>query len=145
MALDFVYSDAVNSARLNAIEPAVTGAPILRIYSGAMPAINVAATGGAAMLCAITLPDPWLSAASGTFPNVLVSKTAWAAGTAGNTGAASYFRIQAAASAETAVGQLQGTCGIGATFDMNFDNNNINSGQTVTINTFSIKAGNQEV
>jgi len=128
------YSVTVNTARLNAIESGTPASPTLRIYKGTEPAIGVAAT-ASDLLVKIPL--------AGSAPNVLAAKTAaaWSAA-ATATGTATWFRIGATGVDETVVGHVQGSCGQGAG-DMSFDNSAINSGQTVTVNTFSITAGNQ--
>jgi polyisoprenoid-binding protein YceI len=136
------YSVNVNTARLNAIESGSAATPTLRIYSGAEPAIGTAATAGN-MLVSIALPTDWMGAPSGVAPNVLAAKTAgaWSAA-AGIAGTATYFRIGSTAGGATAIGDVQGSCGQGSG-DMSFDNATIAVGQTVTVNTFSITAGNQ--
>jgi polyisoprenoid-binding protein YceI len=138
------YSVSINTARLNSIESAGAATPTLRVYKGTEPAIGALAT-ASDLLVAIPLAADWLSAPSGTVPNLKVDKvgtwSATAAG-AGVPGAATWFRIGASGADHTVVGSVQGSCGQG-TGDMSFDNSTINSGQTVTVNTFSITAGNQ--
>ena len=136
------YSVTVNTGRLNAIESGTPASPTLRIYKGTEPAIGVAAT-ASDLLVKIPLAADWMGAPTGSAPNVLAAKTAaaWSAA-ATATGTATWFRIGATGVDETVVGHVQGSCGQGAG-DMSFDNSAINSGQTVTVNTFSITAGNQ--
>lgn len=127
------YSVAVNNARLDAVESTAGATALLRIYTGSAPA-NCAAAATGTLLATITLPSDWMAAASsaskvkaGTW-----SVAASAAGTAG------YFRILDNAGTNT---HVQGTCGTSGT-DMILDNTSIASGQTVTVNTFTLNAAN---
>lgn len=152
--MTFAYNDTVNAARLNTIEAAVGALPpILRIYQGTVPAISAVTTGtsgATATLVEMTnLPSDWLTVASGVAPNVLLTKTAgtWsglgtsAAGAGQN---ATFFRILPAGAAATAAGAIQGSItATGGGGDMTLDNISIAQNQTVTVNTFQIKTGNQ--
>lgn len=127
------YSVGVNNARLDAVESTTGTAALLRIYTGSAPA-NCAAAATGTLLATITLPSDWMNAASGASKTKLGtwSVAAAAAGTAG------YFRILDSAGTNT---HVQGTCGTSGT-DMILDNTSIASGQTVTINTFTLNAAN---
>jgi len=57
-------SVAVGNAQLDAIETAVGTAPILRIYSGSLPADAAAALSSNPLLAEGTLPSDWMAAAS---------------------------------------------------------------------------------
>jgi polyisoprenoid-binding protein YceI len=138
------YSVTVNTGRLNAIESGTPATPTLRIYKGTEPAVGAAAT-ATDLLVKIPLGADWLGVPSGVAPNLKVDKVGtWsaAAAGAGAPGTATWFRIGATGADETVVGHVQGSCGQGSG-DMSFDNATIASGQTVTVNTFSITAGNQ--
>ena len=56
-------SVTARNAALDAFETAVGTAPLLRIYSGSMPA-NAAASATGTLLAEMTLPSDWLAAAS---------------------------------------------------------------------------------
>jgi hypothetical protein len=56
------YSVAVRNARLDQVETTIGTGPLLKIFSGAVPA-NCAAADPAGLLCAITLPSDWMAAA----------------------------------------------------------------------------------
>jgi polyisoprenoid-binding protein YceI len=135
------YSTTVNTGRLNAIETATPASPSLRIYKGTEPAIGAVAT-SSDLLAKIVLGADWLSAPSGSVPNLKVDKVGTWSVAATGAGTATWFRISATGADETVVGHVQGSCGQGSG-DMSFDNNVIQVGQTVTVNTFSITAGNQ--
>lgn len=133
------YSIAVNNARLDAVESTIGGGPELHIRSGLPPASCAAAPTGT-LLCVIQLPSDWMSAASGASK----AKNGTWSGTAIATGTAGHFRITNGS--PTDVCQIQGvieTTGGSPTGDMGLDNTSISSGQTITVSTFTITAGNQ--
>ena len=102
---------------------------VLKIFSGAEPA-NCAAADPTGALVSMTLPSDWMSAASAGAK----AKTGTWSATASGTGTAASWRIYASDGT---------TCGIqGNMTDMVLDNNSIASGQVVTVNAFSITAGN---
>lgn len=128
-------SITVRNARLDAIETTVGTAPLLRIYSGSMPADCATARSGT-KLVEITCPSDWMAAASsgakaksGTW-----SVAAVAAGTAG------YFSLQDSGGTTC---HMQGTVtATGGGGDMTLDNTSIASSQTVTVTTFTLTDGN---
>ncbi len=125
----YQYSVLVRDAKLNAVETQIGVSAVLKIFSGAEPA-NCAAADPAGLLCTITLPSDWMSVAG----SGVKAKTGTWSGTASGTGTAASWRIYASDGT---------TCGIqGNTTDMTFDNTSIANGQTVTVNTFQITAGN---
>ena len=125
----YQYSVAVRNAKLDQVETTIGVSAVLKVFSGAEPA-NCAAADPAGLLCTITLPVDWMSAAAagakaklGTWSN-----------TASGTGTAASWRIYDSGGS---------TCHIqGNTTDMTFDNTSISTGQTVTVNTFTLTAGN---
>ena len=125
----FQYSVAVRNAKLDAIETTIGATAVLKIFSGAEPA-NCAAADPSGLLCTITLPSDWMNNAGSGQKTKLGT---WS-GTASGSGTAVSWRIY----------DSGGTvCGIqGNTTDMTFDNTNIASGQTVTVSTFTLTAGN---
>jgi hypothetical protein len=125
----FQFSVNVRNAELDAIETAIGGTAILKIFSGAEPA-NCAAADPAGLLCTITLPADWMAAAAGGSKAKL---GVWSNNASG-TGVAASWRIY-----ETTAT----TCHIqGNTVDMTFDNTNIAVGQLVTVTGFTLTAGN---
>lgn len=138
--MTFQYSVAVNNARLDSIETTIGTGPELQIFTGGQPA-SCAAEPTGTLLVAIQLPSDWMAAASGASK---AKSGTWSA-TAIATGTAGYFRIMTGTSPQDTC-QIQGnidTTGSSPTPDMGLDNTSISSGQTVTVSTFSITAGNQ--
>lgn len=128
------YSASIYLARLDQIEVSAGAAPLLRIFSGAIPA-NCAAADSGTLLATLTLPSDWMNAASGTTKTLLGSWTGTASGGAGAT--PTHFRIW---NAGATVCHVQGTCGVGSG-DLSV-NGTITSGQTVTVTAFTITAAN---
>ena len=133
MALQF--ATALRDALLNQIETVVGASPRLQIRSGAPPATPADADAGT-LLVEITLPADWLSAAS----SGQVSKLGTWQATAAASGVAGHFRLKNSAGTTT---YMQGTVtATGGGGDLTLDNVSIASGQTVTINTFTLTQGN---
>lgn len=127
------YSVSLRNNQLNQVESTIGTAPKLRILTGSPPA-NCASAQTGTMLVELTLPSDWLSAAS----NGQVSKVGTWSATASASGTAGYFRVYDS-SGTTA--HMQGTVGTSGT-DMIIDNTSINTGQTVTVTSFTLNAGN---
>lgn len=127
--MTFQYSVAVRNAALDAKETTIGAGAILKVFSGAEPA-NCAAADPAGLLATITLPSDWMAAAS---TGSKVKSGTWSA-TASGTGTAASWRIY---DSGLVACHIQGN-----TTDMTFDNTSIASGQTVTVNTFTLTAGN---
>lgn len=133
------YSIAVNNARLDQVETTIGTGPELHIYDGVIPAdCSLPATGNA--LATIQLPSDWMAAATAS---AKAKSGTWSVAAIA-TGTATHFRITNGS--PTDVAQMQGlieTTGGSPTGDMGLDNTSITSGQTVTVSTFTITAGNQ--
>ena len=129
------YSVTLRNNQLDQIESTLGVTPKLQIRSGAAPA-NCAAADSGTLLAEITLPSDWMSAASAGSKAKLGT---WSvAGVAAGT--AAHFRLKDSAGTTC---HLQGTVTLTAGGgDMTLDNTNIAVGQTVTVNTFAISAGN---
>lgn len=133
------YSVDVRNAQLDAFETTVGTAPIIRYYSGSMPA-NAAAASSGTLLAEGTLPSDWLAnassgskAKSGSWP--LTGQSGAGSGT--NAG---YFRIFDSTGTTC---HMQGTITItGGGGDMTLDNINIANGQSVSVGTFNLTGGN---
>lgn len=134
------YSDSIRNAQLDAVETTISTAPIMRIYSGSVPANESASLGGATLLAEGTLPSDWMAAASsgskaknGTW--TLTGQSGAGSGTAGT-----FFRIFASDGTTPHVqGSVSATGGGG---DLTLDNNSIANAQSVTISSFTLTAGN---
>ncbi len=131
------YSVAVNNARLDAVESTAGASAKLRIYSGAAPA-NCAAAATGTLLCEIALPSDWMAAASGASKVKAGSWTGTGAAGAGAGTDAGYFRIVDNAGSTA---HIQGTVGEGSG-DLQLDNSNIATGQSVTVSAFTLNAAN---
>ena len=130
------YSDAVRDAQLDAFETAVGTSAILRIRTGAAPADCATADSGT-VLVTMNLPSDWMAAASG---GSKAKSGTWEDTSADATGTAAHFRIYASNGTTVhAQGTVTATSGGG---DMELDNTSIASGQTVTVTTFTLSAGN---
>ena len=130
------YSVAVRNAQLDQLESTIGTAPLLRIYTGTPPADCATAASGT-LLAEMTLPSDWLAAASS---GSKAKSGTWSDSSANNTGTAGYWRIYDSAGTTChAQGTVTATGGGG---DLTLDNTSIASAQAVTINTFTISAGN---
>ena len=123
------YSVAVNNAKLDQIESTIGTAPLLRIYTGSIPANPVTAASGT-LLATLTLPSDWMAAAA----SASKAKAGTWSGTASASGVGGYCRIYDSSGTTC---HIQGTAGIGSG-DFQFDNTNISTGQSITCNTFTI-------
>lgn len=127
------YSVTVRNAKLDAVETATGTAARLLIYSGSPPVTCATAASGT-LLCTIVCPSDWMNNASGGTKTLLGSWTA----SAGATGTAGYFRIL---DSSVTTCHAQGTVGTSAT-DMIVDSVSFTSGQTFTVTSFTLTAGN---
>jgi hypothetical protein len=136
MALQF--SATVRNAELDAIETAISTAPILRIYdlTGAAPA-NCAASITATLLAEMTLPSDWMAAASG---GAKALAGTWSDASANNNGTADFFRVWDSAGTTC---HIQGTVtATGGGGDMTLDNTSIAAAQAVSVTSFTLTAAN---
>lgn len=125
------YSVAVRNAQLDAFETAIGVSAVLKIRSGTVPA-NCATADTGTVLATITLPSDWMSAASAGSKAKLGT---WEDTSADATGTAGHFRIYAS---DGITIHAQGTIGV----EMTIDNTSISVGQTVTVTSFTLTAGN---
>lgn len=133
------YSVTLRNNQLDQIESTTGLSAKLRLYSGAAPA-NCAAAATGTLILDMALPSDWMTAASGGQKDRNGTWTGTGAAGAGTGTNAGYFRITDSAGTTT---HMQGTVTItGGGGDMTLDNTNIASGQVVTINTFTVTAGN---
>lgn len=133
MAHNLEYSIVLNQARMAAVVTDVGSAGILNIYDGTQPANPDTAITSQVLLSSHACGTPFAPASSSAHPSVLTAN-AIANATAGNTSTASWFRITT--SGATAV--IDGTAGVGSTFDLNLNSTSITSGQTVSITALTI-------
>ncbi len=130
------YSVTVRNAQLDALETAVGTTAVVKLFTGAQPA-NCAAANSGTELWTETLPSDWMAAAGSG--SKALSGTWQALGIA--PGSAAHFRLYAS-DGTTCHAQGSVTSVAVGTGDMLLDNVVIAVGQTVTISTFTISAGN---
>lgn len=129
-------STTVRNARLDQIETTISTSAVMKIWSGSMPA-NCAAADTGTLLSQISLPSDWMNNASAGSKTKLGT---WQQASATGTGTAGYFRVY---DSGITTCHIQGTVtASGGGGDMTLDNTSIASGQTVTINTFTLTDGN---
>lgn len=129
-------STAVRNARLDAIETAIGVSAVLKIRTGAAPA-NCGTADSGTVLATLNLPSDWMAAASGGSKS---KSGTWEDLAADAAGIAGHFRVYAS---DGVTCHMQGTVtATGGGGDMTVDNTNIALGQGITVNTFSISAGN---
>lgn len=130
------YSETLRNNQLDAIETTISTTPILEIRSGSPPADCATADSGT-LLASLTLPSDWMAAASG---GAKAKSGTWEDTSANNTGTAGHFRVKDSGGTVT---HIQGTVtATGGGGDLTLDNTSIAAGQTVTITSFTISAGN---
>lgn len=128
-------SAAVRNGQLDQVESVTGVSAKLQIRTGGVPA-NTAATDTGTLLVEMTLPSDWMAAASGGTKALAGSWT----GTGAATDTAAHFRLKDNAGTTT---HLQGTVTVTAGGgDLTLDNTSIATGQTVTVTTFTLTAGN---
>jgi hypothetical protein len=132
------YSDSVRNAQLDAVESTIGTAAVLKIYdlTASAPA-NCAAAITGTVLATITLPSDWMNAASSGSKTKLGT---WQDASADAAGTADFFRLFA--SDGTTCGAQGTVSATGGGGDLTLDNAVIAAGQSVTISTFTISAGN---
>jgi hypothetical protein len=127
----FQYSTTLRNNQVAQLQSTVvpsTTAGVLKIFSGTEPT-NCAASDPTGLLVQITLPTTFLTSAAG----VTTLAGTWS-GTASAAGTAASFRIYDSSSNC----HIQGN----TTTDLVLNNTSITSGQTVTVTSFAVTAGN---
>lgn len=132
-------STAVRNAMLDAIETTIGTAPLLRLWSGALPA-NCAAADAGSKLVEMTLPLDWMNNASGGQKTLLGTWSSTGLAAAGTGTNALYYRIMD--STGTTCHEQGTVTATGGGGDLTLDNASIANGQTVTITTKTLTAPN---
>jgi hypothetical protein len=132
----FQLSVTVRNAILDAIEATISTSAVLKIRSGAPPAGCATADSGD-VLATLSLPANWMADAnSGT--KALAGT--WQDASADAAGTAAHFRIYAS---DGTTCHAQGTVtATGDGGDLTLDNTSIAAGQSITITSFTLTAGN---
>lgn len=128
------YSVTLRNNQLDQIESTIGTSPILTIRTGAAPA-NCAAANSGTVLATLTLPSDWMAAAASG--SKALSGT-WQDTSADATGTAAHFRIHDSSGTTC---HMQGTVGQGSG-DLSVDNTSFATGQSFTVTSFTISAGN---
>lgn len=129
--MSIFLSDDVRNGRADSVETVIGTSPILRIYSGSVPANEGASLGGATVLAEITLPSNWMADASG---GVKAKAGTWQDASADATGTASFWRIYESTGTTP---KMQGSASMsGGGGDMIINNTSLVAGQQFTIDTF---------
>ena len=129
-------SVAVRNAMLDTIESTISTSAVLKIRSGAQPA-NCAAADSGDVLATLTLPSDWMAAANA---GAKALSGTWQDTSADATGTAAHFRVYASDGTTCHMqGSITATGGGG---DMTIDNTSIAAGQSITISSFTLTAGN---
>jgi stage V sporulation protein SpoVS len=129
------YSTTLRNAQLDAITTAVGTSGILRIYSGSRPANVAAAITGTLLAELVCNASAFAAAASG---GVLTANAIANDSSANASGTASHYRLFQSNGTTAVIDGDVSTSGA----DLNLDNTSINSGQVVSITSFTITAGN---
>jgi hypothetical protein len=129
------YSTTLRNAQLDAITTAVGTSGILRIYSGSRPANVAAAISGTLLAECVCNASAFAAAASG---GVLTANAIANDSSANASGTASHYRLFRSDGTTAVIDGDVSTSGA----DLNLDNTSINSGQVVSITSFTITAGN---
>ena len=130
----FQLGAVARSTMLDGFESAAGTTAKLLLRSGSVPA-NCGTADAGTLLATLTLPSDWMQA--GSAGAKLKSAAAWT-GTVAVAGTAAHFRVW---DNGLAVCHAQGTVGLGSG-DLSLDNNVLGVGQTITIGTFTLTAGN---
>ena len=134
MANNLQLSTSVRNARLDAIETTIGTSAILKILTGTQPS-NCATADSGTVLATLSLPSDWMASASS---GSKAKSGTWQDSSADNTGTAGYFRIYNSGGTTC---HIQGTVGTSGT-DMTVDNTSFVSGQSFTINSFTLTDAN---
>lgn len=129
-------STAIRNAMLDAIETQGGTSAVLKIRTGAAPA-NCATADSGTVLATLSLPSDWMAAASS---GAKAKSGTWSDSSADASGAAAHWRLYASdGTTVLAQGTVTATGGGG---DMTVDSTTFTAGQSFTINTFTLTAGN---
>lgn len=129
-------SVAVRNAMLDAIETTAGTSAILKIRSGSVPATCATADSGT-VLATLNLPSDYMAAASS---GSKAKSGTWEDTSADATGTAAHWRLYASDGTTChAQGTVTATGGGG---DLTVDNTSFAAGQTFTVTTFTLTAGN---
>lgn len=129
-------STAVRNAMLDSFETTISTSAVLKIRTGTAPADCATADSGT-VLATLTLPSDWMAAASS---GSKAKSGTWEDTSADATGTAAHFRLYAS---DGTTCHMQGTVtATGGGGDMTVDSVSFTAGQSFTVTSFTITAGN---
>jgi hypothetical protein len=130
------YSTTLRNNQLDQVEVTTGTSAKLYLRTGAQPADCATADSGT-LLATLDLPSDWMAAASG---GTKAKAGTWEDTSGDGDGDAAHFRIKDSGGTTCHIqGSVTATSGGG---DIELDNVTIATGQTVTITSFTITAGN---
>lgn len=137
MASNLKYSASLKNGQQDAITTKLGASAVLELYSGTQPANPDTAITSQVLLASLTCNAVFAPAASGGVLtlNAISNGTGTAGAGAGTN--ATWFRLKTS----LAVAHIDGTVGISGA-DLNLNNNNIATGQTVSVTSFTLTNGN---
>ena len=128
------YSAAVRNAKLDAVETTVGTSAVLKFRTGSAPADCATADSGTVVA---NLPSDWMAAASG---GTKAKSGTWNDTSADNSGTIAHWRLYAS---DGTTCHAQGTATItGGGGDITLDAVVVTAGQTITVTSFTLTAGN---
>jgi hypothetical protein len=131
----FQFSTAARNGALDAIETELGASPVLKLWSGTVPA-NCAAADSGTQIANMALPADAMAAASGGTKGL---SGVWTDASADANGTVGHFRVYKNGAT---VCVMQGTVTVtGGGGDLTLDNTSVTSGQTITITSFTLTAG----
>lgn len=137
MASNLKYSVSLKNAQQDAITTKLGSAAVLELYSGTQPANPDTAITSQVLLASLTCNATFAPAASGGVLTLnSISSGIGTAGAGAGTNA-TWFRMKTS----LAVAHIDGSVGISGA-DLNLNNNNIATGQTVSVTSFTLTNGN---
>jgi hypothetical protein len=130
------YSTTLRNNKLDQVESTAGTAALLKLLSGTSAPANPAAADTGTTVAIMALPSDWMAAASG---GTKAKSGTWQV-SAVATASITYFRIYDSVSAACIVqGLISQTTASG---EMIVDSSAVSTGQVVTVNTFTLTAGN---
>lgn len=127
-------SVACRNAGLDAYETTIGTSAVLKLRTTSQPA-NVAAADAGTVISTINCPSDWAAAASA---GAKAKSGTWTDASADASGTPAHFRLYAS---DGTTAHIQGSVGQGSG-DLSLDNTTVVAGQPITINTFTLTAGN---
>lgn len=130
------FSVTVRNAELDAFETAIGTSAVIKIRTGSAPT-NITDADAGTVLATLSLPSDWMAAASS---GSKAKSGTWQDASADATGTAAHWRLYAS---DGTTQHAQGTVTVtGGGGDMTVDNTSFASGQSFTVTTFTLTAGN---